>query len=197
MAIPIHHPAIWAMLVLSILGAVLAIVLLRVRQEHAQRIYEQHFGANIPRERLLFASLGFYIGFAGIRILTHAIRAGRGPFHDVAMGGRHIHHLVWGILLLLLVGYCWLWQISKDDRFLGRLLSFAYGIGAALTLDEFALWLNLRDVYWEREGRASIDAVLLFSALLSIGIFGGPFMHALSREAFQLRRPAVKDTAKV
>jgi hypothetical protein len=195
-AIPLHHPAAWASLILAILCALLSIVLIKLRHEHARAIYKQHF-RNVPRERLLFASVGFYIGFAGIRMLTHAIRAGRGPFHDVAMGGRHIHHLVWGILLLLLVGYCWLWQISKDDRFLGRLLSFAYGIGAALTLDEFALWLNLRDVYWEREGRASIDAIVLFAALLSVGIFGGPFLHALSREALQVRQHRAKDPSKV
>ncbi len=168
-----------------VIAAVLVILLVRVNRNRARKIYYDHFGPNVSNERLLIASVGFYIGFVGIRILTHAIRAGRGPFHDVAMGGRHIHHLVWGILLLLLVGYCWLWQVSKDSRFLGRLLSFAYGIGAALTLDEFALWLNLRDVYWDREGRESIDAILLFSALLAMGIFGGRFLKALSREAFR------------
>lgn len=183
-----HHPALWALAILAVLAAVLALILIRIDHGRARKIYHAHFGCNIPRERLLFASLGFYVSFAGIRALTHAIRAGRGLFHNVSMGGRHIHHLVWGILLLLLIGYCWLWQVSKEDRFLGRLLSFAYGIGAALTLDEYALWLNLRDVYWEREGRASIDAVLLFSALLSIGIFGGPFLHALSREALGVGR---------
>jgi hypothetical protein len=134
---------------------------------------------------MLFASIGFYIGFAGIRVLTHAIRAGRGPFHDVSMGGRHIHHLVWGILLLLTVGYCWLWQVSLRSRGYGRLLSFAYGIGAALTLDEFALWLNLRDVYWEREGRESIDALVLFGALLIMSLFGVRFIHALIKAAFR------------
>jgi len=185
----IHHPAMWALLILAVLSAILATVLVRINHGRAQKIYHAHFGDNVPRERLLFASTGFYISFASIRLLTHAIRAGRGPFHNVSVGGRHIHHLVWGILLLLLIGYCWLWQVSKEDRFLGRLLSFVYGIGAALTLDEYALWLNLRDVYWEREGRASIDAVLLFSALLSIGIFGGPFLHALSREALGIGRP--------
>jgi hypothetical protein len=158
-----------------------------VNRERARQIYHHHLGRDVPRERLLIASIGFYVGFAGIRALTHAIRAGRGPFHNVSMGGRHIHHLVWGILLLLLVGYCWLWQVSKEDRFLSRLLSFAYGLGSALTLDEFALWLNLRDVYWEREGRASIDAILLFSALLAMGIFGGRFIRSLTREAFKTR----------
>ncbi len=181
----LHHPARWALLILAVISAILLILLVRVKRDRTRKIYRDDFGPNVPKERLLIASVGFYIGFAGIRILTHAIRAGRGPFHDVAVGGRHVHHLVWGILLLLLVGYCWLWQVTKENRFLGRLLSFAYGIGAALTLDEFALWLNLRDVYWEREGRESIDAILLFSALLAMGIFGGRFVHALSREAIK------------
>jgi len=58
-----------------------------------------------------------------------------------------------------------------------------YGVGAALTLDEFALWLNLRDVYWERQGRASIDAVVLFGALLLMGIAGGGFVRKLAHAA--------------
>ena len=57
-----------------------------------------------------------------------------------------------------------------------------YGVGAALTLDEFALWLNPRDVYWEREGRLSVEAIFLFGALLAIGIFGRRFLHAIGRE---------------
>ena len=183
----LHHPAHWALVILAVICAILAILFVRVHRDRVTKIYHDQFGCDVPRERLLLASVGFYIGFAGIRTLTHAIRAGRGPFHDVAVGGRHIHHLVWGILLLLLVGYCWLWQVSKKDRLLSRLLSFAYGLGAALTLDEFALWLNLRDVYWEREGRASIDAMLLFSGLLAMGIFGGRFVRSLSREAFNRR----------
>ncbi len=61
------------------------------------------------------------------------------------------------------------------------LMSLLYGAGAALTLDEFALWLNLRDVYWVREGRASIDAVVLFGSLLWIGLLGKPLFYALAR----------------
>jgi hypothetical protein len=57
-----------------------------------------------------------------------------------------------------------------------------YGAASALTLDEFALWLNLKDVYWTREGRESVDAVVLFGAALSVGLWGGPFFHALYRE---------------
>lgn len=67
-------------------------------------------------------------------------------------------------------------------------MSFLYGVGAALTLDEFALWLNLQDVYWERQGRESIDAVLLFGALLGIGIIGARFFTAVGREALGPRR---------
>lgn len=184
----IHHPAHWALLVLAVLSLILGVIFARLRREQARSAYRKLFAADVPRERMLFASIGFYIGFAGIRALTHAIRAGRGPFHNVSMGGRHIHHLVWGILLLLLVGYCWLWQVSLRDRFYSRLLSFAYGIGAALTLDEFALWLNLQDVYWDREGRESIDALVLFGAFLSISYFGGRFFRELGRMAFGPRK---------
>lgn len=183
---PFHHPAHWALLLLAVASLLLAAILVRVRGARARSLYHQYF-AQVPQERMLFASLGFYIGFAGIRTLTHAIRAGRGPFHNVAVGGTHIHHLVWGILILLLVGYCWLWQISLRSRAMGRFLAFAYGIGAALTLDEFALWLNLRDVYWERQGRESVDALLLFGALLSVSLFGGRFLRSLLQAAFHTR----------
>jgi hypothetical protein len=139
------------------------------------------------RERQLVAAIAFYLSFTTVRVLTHSIRAGRGPFHNVEVGGRHIHHLVWGILLVLIVGYGWLLQIGTDirsrSRWPGRIMSFLYGVGAALTLDEFALWLNLQDVYWERQGRASIDAVVLFGSLLSIGVLGGHFFRSLAREA--------------
>ncbi len=191
--LPIEHPAAWALLILSLVCVALALVLSRIRHESARAIYKKHFASNRPRERVLFASIGFYIAFATVRVITHAIHAGRGPFRDVSMGGRHIHHLVWGILLLLLVGYCWLFQPSvHHPRTVSRILSFFYGVGSALTLDEFALWLNLRDVYWERQGRASVDAVLLFGALLSISFFGGRFFHELIEEALgrRHRQPA-------
>ena len=75
-----------------------------------------------------------------------------------------------------------------------RLTAVQYGIGSALTLDEFALWLNLEDVYWATEGRKSIDAIVLFGALLSVGLWGGPFLRALGREVSRpfKRRPATQ-----
>ena len=72
-----------------------------------KRIYHFHFQSE-RRERLFLASLGFLVTFVIVRVITHLIRAGIGPFHNVSSGGLHIHHLVWGILLLLVVGYVWL-----------------------------------------------------------------------------------------
>jgi len=65
---------------------------------------------------------------------------------------------------------------------MGRFMSMLYGVAAALTLDEFALWLNLRDVYWEREGRESFEAMSLFAAVLCAGVAGRPFLHGIFRE---------------
>src|SRR5206468_1737601 len=91
---------------------------------------------------------------------------------------------VWGILLLLGIGYAWLVQIGTgmdDARKWNRITALTYGLGSALTLDEFALWLHLEDVYWSDKGRRSIDAVVLFGSLLSVGLWGGPFFRALVR----------------
>ena len=120
------------------------------------------------------------------RGITFAIHNNIGPFHDVAMHGRHIHHLVWGITLLLLVGYGWLLQVgtgtARSNVLAARMMCMVYGVGAALTLDEFALWLNLKDVYWEREGRESFEAMAMFAAALCIGIFGHPFFNGVVHE---------------
>ena len=137
------------------------------------------------RERLFLATAAFAATFILTRGLTLAIRNNVGPFHNVSVGGTHVHHLVYGILLLLLVGYASLVEFGGTSGASGvgiRLTAVAFGIGAALTLDEFALWLNLQDVYWERKGRESIDAVLAFSSLLLVGIFGQPVFRALAWE---------------
>lgn len=147
-------------------------------------LYHFHF-QDERRERLFLASVGFLLTFGVVRVITHMIRAGVGPFHDIGSGTLHIHHLVWGILLLLIVGYAWL--IQAGGGWYGRVLSFAFGVGAALTLDEFALWLNFQDVYWARQGRESIDAVVIFAALLSVGIWGHPLMIEFARRFLRRR----------
>jgi hypothetical protein len=154
-----------------------------------KRIYHFHF-EDERRERLFLASLGFLVTFAIVRVITHLIRAGIGPFHNASSGGLHIHHLVWGILLLLVVGYVWLIEQGTGSNLLSSISAIAYGVGAALTLDEFALWLNLQDVYWTGPGRVSIDAVVIFAAGLSLGIWGGPFLRAVT--AHLVRRRQVK-----
>jgi hypothetical protein len=150
-------------------------------------LYRFHFKSE-RRERLFLASLGFLVTFGIVRGITAMIRAGVGPIHNVSAGGLHIHHLVWGILLLLLVGYVWLSEIGVGSSWVASVTAIAFGVGAALTLDEFALWLNLQDVYWEQQGRVSVDAVLLFAGAMSVGIWGGPFLHGVARELLRLRK---------
>jgi hypothetical protein len=139
-----------------------------------------------PRQRMFIASVAFVITFVGVRILVELIRRNEGPFQWVTVRGHHIHHLVWGILILLLVGYGWLLDLGRSHSplsiFFSRLMSVSYGVGAALTLDEFALWLNLEpDAYWNHEGRLSIDAVILFGSLLGVGAWGAPFFRGIQR----------------
>jgi len=137
-----------------------------------------------PRRRMFIASVSFLFTFVGVRILVHRIVNHEGHFQWVVIHGMHIHHLVWGILILLLVGYGWLLDLGRSHSplsiFLSRLMSVSYGVGAALTLDEFAIWLDLEpDAYWSRDGRLSIDAVILFGALLAVGAWGAPFFRGL------------------
>jgi len=139
-----------------------------------------------PRRRMFIASGSFLITFLGVRILVRLIVHNEGPFQWVMFHGRHIHHLVWGILILLGVGYGWLLDLGRSHSplsiFLSRLMSVSYGVGAALTLDEFALWLNLEPgAYWSDAGRLSIDAVILFGTLLAVGTWGAPFFRGLHR----------------
>jgi len=182
-----------AWLLLALVAVVCAIGLLLLHRTRLGNLLHHHV-PDRPKRRLFLASVSFFVTFVGVRALTWAIHNNVGPFHDVEMGGRHIHHLVWGILILLLVGYAWLLELgtkgTERSIVAGRLISLLYGAGAALTLDEFALWLNLRDVYWAREGRASVDAVILFGALLSIGVWGAPFFRGVMHEFLPARRKA-------
>lgn len=155
-----------------------AVLLLLLHLTRLGRIVHEQI-PDQPHRRLLLASVTFFITFLGVRLLVACITHHIGPFGYVEMGGRHIHHLVWGILLLLVTGLATLAEVGEGctpgQIFLSRVLSIAYGAGAALTLDEFAIWLNLDAMaYWSREGRESIDAVVLFGALLAVATWGAP-----------------------
>jgi hypothetical protein len=170
---------------------VVFVVLRALRHPRVGDLFVQHI-PDRHRRRLFLAALSFLVTFAVARSLAYANYRHIGPFHDVFIRGRHIHHLVFGIALLLAVGYASLLGVgekggAESDR-LSRLIALLYGAGAALTLDEFALWLNLEDVYWSPQGRASIDAILLFGALLLVGIWGRPFFRAIGRDVSYLLR---------
>jgi chromate transport protein ChrA len=101
--------------------------------------------------------VSFLITFAIVRTITHLQKLNILPnqHNDIL----HVHHLVPGIILLLISGYIGIsfWSVHK----IRLLMAVLFGIGAALTIDEFALWLYLRDVYWAKQGRDSIDAIIV------------------------------------
>ena len=89
-----------------------------------------------PRRRLFIASVSFLFTFVGVRLLVRLVVNDKGPFQWVMVRGHHVHHLVWGILILLLVGYGWLLDLGRSHSplsiFLSRLMSIGYGVGAAV-----------------------------------------------------------------
>jgi hypothetical protein len=119
-------------------------------------------------ETVLFNLLAGFLGsFALVRISTLGIRDEWGPFRNVRLGGRHIHHFVPGILLAFASGTT---ALLTDDEKLEERLALTTGVGMGLTFDEAALLLDLRDVYWTREGLLSVQLSLGATAILSIAI---------------------------
>jgi hypothetical protein len=176
-------PGIGALLLLAFISLVVIVLLVLLQLTRLGFLIRSSI-PDRPRRRMFIASVAFFITFAGVRILVRRIILHESHFQWVVVRGTHIHHLVWGILILLLVGYGWLMDLGRSHSpisiFFSRLMAVGYGVGAALTLDEFAIWLNLEpDAYWSREGRLSIDAVILFGSLLAMGAWGAPFFRAL------------------
>ena len=116
--------------------------------------------------------IAFVSSFGFIRFSAHMIRAQVSwwPGNVETKSGTHIHHMFWGILLLITMGYIGIATSIPDPWF--ELVALAFGIGMGLTMDEFALWLNLEDVYWQKKGRQSIDAVVVTVSLLVIALLG-------------------------
>jgi len=178
-------PGTGALLLLAFAGLVVAVLLVLLQLTRLGYLVRSTI-PDRPRRRMFIASVSFLVTFAGVRLLVHRIVNHEGHFQWVVVHGMHIHHLVWGILIMLLVGYGWLLDLGRSHSplsiFFSRLMSVSYGAGAALTLDEFALWLNLEpDAYWSSSGRLSIDAVILFGGLLAVGAWGAPFFRGLKR----------------
>jgi hypothetical protein len=139
--------------------------------EELHHQYELHI-VHPGKEQAFWLLISFLVTFVIVRLITHAIRAGRGPFHNVSMHGEHVHHLVPGIILVLISGYL---AAALHLRLTRTIDAIVFGIGAALTLDEFALWLNLKDVYWEKQGHDSVDIVVIAATLGLLVVLGFGF----------------------
>jgi lysyl-tRNA synthetase class 2 len=122
------------------------------------------------------AMAGFLVGllatFLFVRINTRLIRAKvRWWFHDIeSEGGTHVHHMVIGVVLMATVGILLIALAPRGA--LAQALALLFGAGVALTLDEFALILHLQDVYWRKEGRLSVDAVIIVVTAAALFVLG-------------------------
>ncbi|MEX1217352.1 MAG: hypothetical protein WEA11_02390 [Acidimicrobiales bacterium] len=114
---------------------------------------------------LLLCTIAFIVTFVVTRIIVRLIRSGRGPFKNNTVGGVHIHHVVPGIFLMIAGG---LMAIGSVGVGWSSAAGVIFGMGLALVLDEFALILHLQDVYWEEEGRLSVDAVFVIGGLMML-----------------------------
>jgi hypothetical protein len=119
----------------------------------------------------------FTATFIGVRGITYAIKDNVGPFHNVTLGGEHIHHYMWGIGMVTLAG-----GLALQDRDVGparEALAVMYGSGAALIVDEFAELLDLQDVYWAKQGRLSVDVAIGIISIAGMYLAARPFWHRL------------------
>jgi hypothetical protein len=148
-------------------------VLRRVGAAYQEEIVEKQ---GEPR---LLSAIAFLATFVVTRAVTHVLKAESGG-GGIQLGSLHVHHVVFGIVLLLLFG------VLDVNGLLPRTRAALFGIGSALVLDEFALVLNLADVYWAPQGRESIDAVVIFASLLWLAFFGRGLWLAMGGEIMRL-----------
>jgi hypothetical protein len=146
------------------------------------------FGSELDagQQSALISWLAFTGTFGGVRGITHAIRAGKGPFKNLSVGGEHLHHYMWGIAMLTGVGAI---AVRGDEKLRRHpATALAYGAGLALIVDEFALLLDLKDVYWAKQGRVSVDLGIGGSSVI------GSYFAALPviREVRKRRRDRAK-----
>ena len=116
--------------------------------------------------------LSMLASFLLIRTSARLMRSPKVPWWPGSIqteGGLHVHHLVFGIVLMLLAGFVLALQPGSPGL---EIMAAAFGIGAGLTLDEYALWLHLEDVYWEEQGRRSVDAVVIATLVAGLVLLG-------------------------
>ena len=139
---------------------------------------------NYRRRAALRMLAAFSVTFALIRLLTFAIHNNLGPFHDIVITGRggaslHIHHYLWGLLLLAVCGFL---ALSLEAVRWHPILAIPFGIGLALVLDEFALLIQLKDVYWSDAGVISLNVGMLVAAGLLAYFVAQCYWRDLARE---------------
>jgi hypothetical protein len=133
-------------------------------------VYERAI-VDTGREPEFLFFVAFLVTFGFIRTSAHMIRAQVKWWPgNVEVGGTHIHHLVWGICTMMITGYIGV-TIAPPSPW-HEIVAIFFGIGMGLALDEFALWLNLKDVYWSEQGRKSIDAVIVAATITGLILVG-------------------------
>lgn len=156
--------------------------------EDARPKFHDHISTR--RERALLAIGAFVVTVGLARAVTGVLHAkGAGENGGLVIAGVHLHHFVFGIAILLATSFSWLLLGGIDDQHPRwfRITAITFGVGAGLLLDEFALWLNLEDVYWQQKGRQSIEVICVFAGVLALGLLVRPYGGAV-RQARSKRR---------
>jgi hypothetical protein len=129
------------------------------------------------KQGIFLVLIGFLLSFGFIRMSTRLMRSPRVPWWPgsvVSDSGVHVHHLVFGIVTMMVSGTVGF--VALGDSPYTEICAALFGIGAGLTIDEFALWVYLDDVYWAEEGRVSIDATVIAAAMMGLLLLGfSPF----------------------
>ena len=131
------------------------------------------------QQTALISWLAFTTTFAIVRTITYSIKKGRGPIRNLSLDGTHLHHYLWGILTISAVGGVALRGSERARRH--PVVGIAYGSGLALIVDEFALLLDLEDVYWAKQGRVSVDAAIGLISTTGSALAAGPVLRRLRR----------------
>lgn len=136
------------------------------------------------RQSALISWVAFTATFAAVRVVTWSIRDGKGPLRNLTPGGVHLHHYMWGIATVTAVGGV---SLHGADRFHRHpVVATSYGAGLALIVDEFALLMDLKDVYWARQGRVSVDVAVGLISTAGTVLVGLPVLRRLHHD----RRPS-------
>jgi len=138
------------------------------------------------QQSALISWLAFTTTFSAVRGVTHAIKAGKGPFRNLSVGGEHLHHYMWGIGMVSGVGAVAVRGTEELRRH--PVTAASYGTGLALIVDEFALLLDLKDVYWAKQGRISVDLAIVASSVAATYFAALPVLRKVAHRRREEKR---------